>query len=124
MFSPEYLSKATISKHKILGKTRINRRYIRDVQESILILVLLVNAAHKCSSRRQHFINKDENGLLGGQLNALSNHIDELADCKIRWDEVLLLIDSRDVRLLDLLANNLSTRQSAVSMELGNETRR
>jgi hypothetical protein len=70
-------------------------------------LVLLVYRAHKSSSWRQHLINEDENGLLGRKLDALADNIDELSDRQICWDEILLLIDGSDVRLLDLLADDL-----------------
>jgi hypothetical protein len=83
---------------------------VRDVQEAVLVLVLLVYGAHECSCRRQHFIDEDENGLLRRELNPLADHIDELADGEIGGHEVLLLVDGRDIRLLDLLADNLDAK--------------
>jgi hypothetical protein len=80
---------------------------VRDVEEAILVLVLLVYRAHQSGSRRQDLINEDEDSLLRRQLNALANNVDELADCEIRRYQVLLLVDGCDVRLLDLLANDL-----------------
>ena len=71
--------------------------------------MLLVDAAHKCCSRRQHLIDVDEDSLLWRQLDALANHIDELRDREIGWDQVLLLVNRLDVRLLDRLADDLST---------------
>jgi hypothetical protein len=52
---------------------------IRDVQEAIFILVLFVDAAHKCSCWRKNLIHEDEDGLLGRKLYALADHIDELS---------------------------------------------
>lgn len=80
---------------------------LRDVKESILVLVLLIDRAHKCGSRRKDLIDEDEDGLLRAQLNALADHVHELADGEVGWNEVLLLVDGRNVRLLDLLADNL-----------------
>lgn len=82
--------------------------YIRDVQEAILILVLLIDTAHQRSRRRQHLIHEDEDGLLGAQLDALADHVDELADREVRGHQVLLLVDGGDVGFLDFLADDLS----------------
>jgi hypothetical protein len=69
--------------------------------------VLLIYRAHESGSRRQDLIDEDEDGLLRRQLDALADHVDELADGQVGGDQVLLLVDGRDVGLLDLLANNL-----------------
>jgi len=79
----------------------------RDVKESILVLVLFVDAAHECGSWWQDLVDEDEDGLFWGELDALADNVDELADSKVCWNQVLLLIDGCDVRLLDLLANDL-----------------
>jgi hypothetical protein len=63
-----------------------NGASIRNVQETILILVFFVNAAHQGGSRRQDLINEDEDGFLGAELDTLSNDIDELADGEICGD--------------------------------------
>lgn len=104
MFSPEYLCSVsiTVSLSLCLGGGDI-----RDVQEPILVLVLLVYRAHQSSRRRQDLIDKDEDGLLGRQLDALPYNVDELANREIGGDEVLLLVDGRDIALLDLLADDL-----------------
>lgn len=70
--------------------------------------MLLVYRTHKSSCRWQDLIDKDEDGLLGRELNALADNVDKLANGKIGRNEVLLLVDGRDIRLLDLLADNLS----------------
>jgi hypothetical protein len=75
-------------------------------------LVFLVDGAHERRGRWQHLIDEDEDGLLGAQLDALADHVDELAHGEIGGDEVLLLVDGRDVRLLDLLADDLLMAQS------------
>lgn len=69
--------------------------------------MLVVDRAHQRGRRRQHFIDEDEDGLLGAQLDSLSDHIDELADRQIRGNEVLLLVDCGDVGFLDFLADDL-----------------
>lgn len=88
--------------------------YVRDVQEPVLVLVLFVDGAHQRGGRRQHLVDEDEDGLLGGELDALANNIDELADCEVGGNEILLLIDSGDIRLLDLFANHLEYTVSCV----------
>lgn len=69
--------------------------------------MLLVDAAHEGSRGRQNLVDEDEDGLLGRQLDALSDHVDELADGEICGYQILLLVDGSDIRLLDLFANNL-----------------
>lgn len=73
----------------------------------ILVLVLLVDAAHESSGWRKDLIYEDEDGLLGGQLDALADDVNELAHGEVRRYEVLLLIDGSDITLLDLFADNL-----------------
>lgn len=80
---------------------------VRDVEEAVLILVLLVYRAHKSGCGRQDLVDEDEDGLLGRQLNALADNVDELANGEVGGNQVLLLVDGRDIGLLDLLANNL-----------------
>ena len=80
---------------------------VRDVQEAVLVLVLLIYGGHEGSGRRQDLVDEDEDGLLRRELDSLADHVDELADGEICGDEVLLLVDGRDVGLLDLLADNL-----------------
>lgn len=70
--------------------------------------MLLIDATHEGGSGRKNLINEDEDGLLGRQLDTLANNIDELSDCQVRGDQVLLLIDGSDIRLLNLLADDLS----------------
>jgi hypothetical protein len=82
---------------------------LRDVKEAVLVLVLLVYRAHESGGGRQDLIDEDEDGLLGRQLNALADHVDELADGEVGGDQVLLLVDGCNVRLLDLLADDLGT---------------
>ena len=73
----------------------------------VLILVLLVDAAHQGSGWRQNLIDEDEDGLLRGELDPLPDDVDELADGEICWYEVLLLVDGSDIALLDLFADDL-----------------
>jgi len=77
-----------------------------DVEEAVFILVLLVDGAHERRCRRQNLIDEDEDSLLWRKLDALPDDIDKLAHSQVGWDQVLLLIDGRDIRLLDLLAND------------------
>lgn len=63
----------------------------------IFVLVLLVDAAHQGSSRREDLINEDEDGLLGRELDALPDDVDKLAYGEICGYEILLLINSCDI---------------------------
>ena len=60
--------------------------HIRDIQETVLVLVFLVDAAHERSGGWQHLIDEDEDRLLGAQLNALADDIDELTDSQVCWN--------------------------------------
>lgn len=59
--------------------------------------MLFVYAAHQGSSRRQNLINEDEDGFLRGELDALSDNIDELADGEVCRHQILLFVDSCDI---------------------------
>lgn len=80
---------------------------VRDVKEAVFVFVLFVYRAHKSGCGGQNLVDEDEDGLLRRQLNALADNVDELADGEVGRDQVLLLVDGCDVRLLDLLADNL-----------------
>lgn len=73
----------------------------------VLILVLFIDAAHESGSGRKHLVDKDEDGLLGRELDALTDNINELADGEVGRHQVLLFVDRSDIALLDLLANDL-----------------
>ena len=119
MFSPEYLPGG---QHELAARqVELN---VRDVKESVFVAVFLVDTRHECGRRRKDLVNiqhmrllisscvsylvdEDEDGLLRRELDALADDIYELANGEVCWDEVLLLVDSCDVRLLDLLADDL-----------------
>jgi len=67
--------------------------------------MLLINGAHKSSRRGKNLIDEDENGLFWGELDALSDHVDELPNSQIRRHQILFLIDGCDVAFFDLLAD-------------------
>ena len=90
--------------------------------------MLLVDAAHECSSRRQDLIDEDEDGLFRAELDALADDVDELAYGEVGGHEVFLLVDGRDVALLYFLADYLSLLRQHVArhnksgwMEAGSE---
>lgn len=70
--------------------------------------MLFVDAAHERGGGWQDLVDEDEDGLLGRQLDALADDVDKLADGEVCRYQVLLLVDGRDVALLDLLADDLS----------------
>jgi hypothetical protein len=69
--------------------------------------VLLIDGAHQSCRRGKDLIYEDEDGLLWRELNTFANNIHKLSDGQVGWHKVFLLVDGRDVRLLNLLANNL-----------------
>lgn len=75
----------------------------------VFVLVLLVDTRHQCGGWGKDLIDEDEDRFLGGQLDALADHVYELADGEICGDEVLLLVDGCDIRLLDLFADDGDT---------------
>ena len=72
----------------------------------VLVLVLLVNGRHQRGSGWQHLVDEDEDRFLGGELDALADYVDELTDGQVRGHQVLLLVDRRNVGLLNLLADD------------------
>ena len=59
--------------------------------------MFFVDGAHERRGRREHLIDEDEDGFLGGKLDALADDIDELADGEVGRHQVLLLVDGGDV---------------------------
>lgn len=87
-----------------------SRLDIRYVKEPIFVLVFFVDATHERSCGWQDFVHEDENGLLRRKLDALADDVNELPDSEVGWYEIFLLVDGRDIRFLDFLANHLFTR--------------
>jgi hypothetical protein len=71
--------------------------------------VFFVNRAHQSGRWWKHLIDENEDGFLGGQLDAFANDIDELSDGEVRWDQILLLVDRRNVGFLYLFADDGDT---------------
>jgi hypothetical protein len=69
--------------------------------------VFLVDAAHERGGGRQHLIDKDEDGLFWAELDALADHVDELAHRQVGGDQVLLLVDGGDVGFFYFFADDL-----------------
>lgn len=59
--------------------------------------MLLIDAAHERGSRRQDLIHENEDCFLWGELYALANDIDELADGKVGRNKIFLLVNGRDI---------------------------
>lgn len=91
---------------KLLGSECVLAR-VCDIKEPILVLVLFVNRGHQCGCWGQDFVDKDEDGLFGGELDALADHVYELAHSQVGRNQVLLLVDSLDIGLVNLLTNDL-----------------
>lgn len=70
--------------------------------------MLLIDAAHESGRGRKHFVDKDEDGLLGRELDALPDDIAKLSDGQVRRDKILFLVYRSDVGLFHLFADNLA----------------
>lgn len=95
--------------------------------------MLLVDRAHQCCRWWKDLVDEDENSLLGCELDTLPYHVHELSHSKIlnigveldlcwcyktrklthRRHKILLLVNSRNIRPICLLANYLEKEQSA-----------
>jgi hypothetical protein len=76
----------TKSTSKILAsipEVRIDYVGIHNIEKSIVVFVLLVDTAHKSDGRRKDFIDKDEDGLLGSELDARMDDVAKLADGQV-----------------------------------------
>jgi hypothetical protein len=91
---------------KLLGTKCVLAR-VCDIKEPILVLVLFVNRGHQGGRWGQDLVDKDEDGLFGGELNALADHVYELAHSQVGRNQVLFLVDCLDIGLVNLLANDL-----------------
>ena len=69
--------------------------------------MFLVDGAHQRGARGQDLVDEDEDGLLGTELDAFADDVDELADGQVGGDQVLLLVDRGDVGFFDFLADHL-----------------
>lgn len=76
---------------------------VGHVEEAVLVLVLLINGRHQGSCRWKSVLHKDEDRLLSAELDPLSDNVHELSNCKVRGDEVLFLVNVRNITLPSLL---------------------
>jgi len=91
------------SRHSLMGLVSLQicakgvLARVGDVEEAILVLMLLVDGRHQGCCGWENLVDKDEDSLLGGELDALADHVDKLADSQVRRDEVLFLVDLGNV---------------------------
>ena len=72
--------------------------------------MLLPARAHQRRSGWQNLVDEDEDGLFWRKLDALADNVNELAHGEVGRDQVFFLVYGRDIRLLDLLADDLDVR--------------
>jgi hypothetical protein len=70
---------------------------------------------YKPTRGRQHVLDKDEDGLLRRELDALADDVDKLADGEVGRHQVLLLVDVGDVGLFGALDDDLGVGYGGVS---------
>lgn len=83
--------------------------------------MLFIDATHERSCWGKHLVDEDENGLLRRELDALADNVDELADGEVCRYQIFLLVDSGDVRFLDLLADDLLRRRPVSRVKMSGE---
>lgn len=79
--------------------------------------MFFVNTAHERRGRRKHLVHKNKYGLLWGQLDSLANDVNELTDRQVGWYQIFLFVNSGNVALFDLLADDLYHEASVSSVE-------
>lgn len=79
---------------------------VGDVEEEILLVMLLIESSHGGAGRGDDVVDKEEEGILGSEVDALADEEVELSDSEIRGDEVLLLVQVSNARLGRLLHNH------------------
>ena len=89
------------------GQTKREPREMGKENVPVLILVLVVDAAHESGRGRQDLVDEDEDSLLRGELDALADYINELTNGQIGRDKIFLLVDGSDIALLDFFADDL-----------------
>lgn len=70
-------------------------------------MVLVVQRAHCGGGGRDDVVHKEEQGILGTQMDALADEEIELAYGQVGGHQVLLLVQVPDARLRGLLHNHL-----------------
>ena len=70
--------------------------------------MFLINRTHESCSRRKNFIDENEYCFFRSKFDAFTNDVAELSDRQVRWNEIFLLIDYRNIRFLNFLTNYLT----------------
>ena len=99
--------KKKISQSIYSFQSRITGKNIRNVQESVFIFVLFINAAHECCSWWENLIDEDEDSFLWRKLYTLTNHVYKLSYREVGGNEIFLLVDSSDIWLFDFFTYHL-----------------
>lgn len=73
--------------------------------------MFLIYGAHECGSGREDFINENEDGFFGGELDTFADDIDKLPNSEVGGDKVFLLVDGCDVGFLNFFADDLWTEE-------------
>lgn len=65
---------------------------VGDVQKEVLLVVLLVKAAHRGGGWGDDIVYEEKQGIFGAQADSLTNEEVKLSDSQIRGNEVFLLV--------------------------------
>lgn len=90
-------------------ESRANIPVIDRLPSLLIEAVGLVDVLHRLGRGRECVVDEDEDGLLRRELDALPDDVDELAYGQILWDEVLLLVEVRNIATLGALADDLDS---------------
>jgi hypothetical protein len=77
-----------------------------NVQESVFILLFLIDSRHESRIGRNRIGTKEKESLFRCQFDAFTNHIVELTHGQIRRYQIFLLVNIRNIRSIRFLANN------------------
>uniref|UniRef100_A0A0V0H8P0 Putative ovule protein n=1 Tax=Solanum chacoense TaxID=4108 RepID=A0A0V0H8P0_SOLCH len=80
---------------------------VGNIEETIIILLLIVDCRHDCPCWRQHIVNKYEYCLFCTQFDSFTNDIDKLPNCQVSWHKILFLIDIRNITFFSLFNYHL-----------------
>jgi hypothetical protein len=79
---------------------------VLNVQETIFVLLFLVDRGHERCIGRNVIVAKQKQSLFGGQLDSLTDHVVELTDRQVGRYQILLLIDIGNVGPVGFFTNH------------------
>ncbi|GMR40247.1 hypothetical protein PMAYCL1PPCAC_10442, partial [Pristionchus mayeri] len=66
---------------------------VGHVEEEIFLVMILVELSHRGHRLRNDVVDEEEEGVLGTEIDSLSDEEVELSNCGVSRDEILLLVE-------------------------------